>query len=338
MSKLAAMRAALAEKENRGKSTQKTPGDNAIFPFWNMKENETSVVRFLPDADPENTFFWRERLMINLTFTGVKGTNDNKVYEVKVPCMEMYGEQCPILAEVRTWYKDESLKEMANKYWKKYSYIYQGLVIGNPLLGIGDDKEDTPPENPIRRFIFTGQIQPIIVAAMKNPEIEELPTDYNRGLNFNIIKTAGAQYASYATSNFARKETALTQEQRAAVEQFGLFDLKSFFPKKPSESELRIIREMFEASVDGRPYDLDKWGAYYKPWGLNAPAAPAVTGGDATDGPFEAGSKPVLSTSTTPPWEDEAPAASEPVKTSATTTGAKSDILALIRSRQNKPA
>mgnify|MGYP003704724993 CR=1 FL=1 len=28
------------------------------------------------------------------------------------------------------------------------------------------------------------------------------------------------------------------------------------------------VNEMFEASVDGQPYDADKWGAYYKPAGL----------------------------------------------------------------------
>ena len=40
----------------------------------------------------------------------------------------MFGENCPVLAEVRPWYKDETLKEMANKYWKKRSYIFQGFV------------------------------------------------------------------------------------------------------------------------------------------------------------------------------------------------------------------
>ena len=33
---------------------------------------------------------------------------------------------------------------------------------------------------------------------------------------------------------------------------------------------------MFEASVDGRPYDADKFGAYYRPFGVDAPAGTAA--------------------------------------------------------------
>jgi hypothetical protein len=64
----------------------------------------------------------------------------------------------------------------------------------------------------------------------------------------------------------------LTEAELAAIEAHGLFNLADFLPKKPSEAELRIIKEMFEASVDGRPYDNDKFGAYYRPYGLEAPA------------------------------------------------------------------
>ena len=160
------IRAKLAAQENRGQSTQKTPSDTALFPFWNIKEGETAQIRFLPDADPNNSFFWIEKAMINLTFQGVKGTNDSKEYTVKVPCMEMYGDNCPVLAEVRTWYKDDSLKELANKYWKKRTYLFQGFVKINPL------SDDTTPENPIRRFTITPQVFNIIKSALTNPEID----------------------------------------------------------------------------------------------------------------------------------------------------------------------
>jgi hypothetical protein len=51
-----------------------------------------------------------------------------------------------------------------------------------------------------------------------------------------------------------------------------LYNLADFLPKKPTEAELRIMKEMFEASVDGLPYDNERWGAYYRPYGLEAPA------------------------------------------------------------------
>ena len=37
-----------------------------------------------------------------------------------------------------------------------------------------------------------------------DPEIEELPTDLMRGLDFNIRKTTKGQYADYSTSSWSR--------------------------------------------------------------------------------------------------------------------------------------
>ena len=336
MSSLASIRAKLAAQDTRTQSNQaKSQGDNAIYPFWNMKEGEQSTIRFLQDGDTSNSFFWVEKAMIKLPFTGVKGQNDSKEYIVQVPCVEMYGENCPILAEVRTWYKDESLKQMANKYWKKRTYLFQGFVKSNPLA------DDTTPENPIRRFVITPQIFQVIKSSLMDPEIEELPTDTLRGLDFKIVKSQKGGFADYSTSGWARKESALTDLEQAAIEQHGLFNLKDFLPKKPSESELRIIKEMFEASVDGRPYDVEKWGAYFKPWGLDAgnstkrddeseSSAPV-----ARPAPVAKPAAPVAESAA--PWEDDAAeaAASEiKIPAPAASSDKANDILAMIRNRQ----
>jgi hypothetical protein len=241
--------------------------------------------------------------------------------------------QCPILTEVRPWYKDESLKELANKYWKKRSYLFQGFVRQNP---IGDDKT---PANPIRRFIISPQIFTIIKASLMDPEMEELPTDFMRGLDLNIKKTSKGGYADYSTSNWARKESALTEAEQAAIEAHGLYNLAEFLPKRPGEAELRVIKEMFDASVDGQPYDLERWGSYYRPWGLEAPAgatAEKQTASTETGAPATA---PVAETSTAP-WEEDAMAAAESIKvpTAQPSSDKAQDILAMIRARQNKPA
>lgn len=342
MSTLAAIRAKLQAQESRTQQNQeKSQADNAIFPFWNMAEGQSATVRFLPDGDATNSYFWVERSMIRLPFAGIKGQNESKEVIVQVPCMEMYGENCSILTEVRTWYKDESLKETANKYWKKRSYIFQGFVHTNPL---GDDKT---PENPIRRFVISPQIFTIIKATLMDPEIEEMPTDYVHGLDFNIKKTSKGGYADYNTSNWARKESALSEVEQAAIEAHGLNNLREFLPKKPSDAEVRIIREMFEASVDGRPYDPDRWGAYFKPYGLQIAGSSrdSVAESTSNSSPVVA-AQPVAKvqeavTETVQPWED-APVVKE-VKVSAPTTSSASsdkaqDILALIRNRQTKTA
>ena len=331
MASLAEIRARIAAQENKSTAGTTQQADNSIYPHWNMDEGTVATVRFLPDADSKNTFFWIERQIIRLPFNGVKGDPNVKQIQVQVPCMEMYGDSCPILAEVRPWYKDETLKEMANKYWKKRSYLFQGFVRQNP---IGEDKT---PANPIRRFIISPQIFTIIKSSLMDPEMEEMPTDYMRGLDFNIKKTSKGGYADYSTSNWARKESALTEVEQAAIEAHGLFNLSEFLPKKPGEAELKIIKEMFEASVDGQPYDAERWGAYYRPYGIEAPAG--ATAEQHTSASYAApATAPVAEAKRT--LEDEPEAAETPVvvPNSNPSSDKAQDILAMIRARQAKTA
>jgi hypothetical protein len=322
---LAEIRAKLQSQDRKGGDSQ-TGGDNAIYAHWNIPEGTTARVRFLPDADPKNSFFWVERLMIKLPFAGVKGQADSKPVIVQVPCVEMYGEACPVLAEVRTWFKDSSMEEMGRKYWKKKSYLFQGFVRDNP---VGDDKT---PENPIRRFVISPQIYNLVVNALKDPDMESMPTDYQGGSDFNIKKTSKGGYADYSTSGFARKESALTAAEAEAIEKHGLHNLSDFLPKKPSEVELKVIKEMFEASVDGQPYDPEKWGAYYKPYGLKVEGASTESAPAARPAPAPA---PVASSSDDDaPFDVEEPAAAPaPVAKPASTQKAE-DILAMIRNRK----
>jgi hypothetical protein len=326
---LAEIRAKLQATDNRGSGNSQQGGDNAIYPHWNIAEGSTTRIRFLPDGNTKNSFFWAERAMIRLPFAGVKGQSDSKPIVVQVPCMEMYGEACPILAEVRPWFKDPGLEEMGRKYWKKKSYVFQGFVRENAL------SDDKTPANPIRRFTISPQIFNIIKAALMDPEMEELPTDFGRGLDFQIVKTSKGGYADYSTSKWSRKESALTAEEQAAIDEHGLFNLSDFLPKKPSEVELKVLKEMFEASVDGQPYDADKWGAYYKPYGLKTDnAAPAASGAsDDEDTPA-----PVAKAA--PVAEDDTPAPTAPVSAPAAEAKPSSqraeDILAMIRNRQKQ--
>ena len=158
-----------------------------------------------------------------------------------------------------------------------------------------------------------------------DPEIEELPTDLMRGLDFNVRKTAKGGYADYGTSSWARKESALTEVEQAAIEAHGMFNLTDFLPKKPSEAELRVIKEMFEASVDGRPYDNDKWGAYYRPYGLEAPAGSTTSDDDNTSD-----SAPAPVQSAPAPAQE----ANQPAPTAGPSSDKAQDILAMIRARQ----
>ena len=260
--RLQELRAKLQEKETKQSSFA---ADNAIYPFWNIPENTTAQIRFLPDKDETNDFFWVERQMIRLPFAGVVGqTNtNNRETIVQVPCMEMWSETCPVLTEIRPWFKDTSLEDLARKYWKKRSYIFQGFVRENPL------KEDDGPENPVRRFVINPSIFDIIKAALMDPDMEEIPTDFEAGTDFRLIRTKQGEFSSYKTSSYSRKTSSLSPDEREAVETYGLFNLSDYLPKKPGEKEVQAIAEMFEASVNGELYDPSRWADSYKPAGLD---------------------------------------------------------------------
>ena len=327
MATLAEIRAKLQEAQSKSTGQSTGGGDNAIYPHWNMQEGKEAVIRLLPDGNPNNTFFWVERAMIKLPFAGIKGETDSRPVQVQVPCVEMYndGTACPILSEVRGWFKDKALEEMGRKYWKKRSYIFQGFVVEDPI------REEKTPENPIRRFIIGPQIYQIIRSALMDPELEELPTDFLRGVDFRIAKTSKGGFADYSTSKWSRRERALSDIEKAALESHQLHNLSDFLPKKPTDVELKVMKEMFEASVDGEAYDLERWGQYFKPAGLGSAtgdpnkatsraAAPAPVA-DEDDAPFD----------TTPaPRAEAAPA---PAGDAGGASRAQ-DILAMIRNRQ----
>ena len=226
--------------------------------------------------------------------------------------------------------QDKSLEEMGRKYWKKKSYLFQGFVRDNPL------SDDKPTDNPIRRFIISPQIFNLVKNALMDPELENLPTDYEGGLDFNIKKTSKGGYADYNTSTWARKESALTQAELEAVEKFGLYNLADFLPKKPSDVELKIIKEMFEASVNGEPFDADKWSAYYKPAGMASTASSNKSDDDHTPvaKPVDVARPAPAATQDDPPFEVDEPEVTAPVAAAKPASQRAEDILAMIRNRQ----
>jgi hypothetical protein len=326
MASLAEIRAKLLEQETRGagKGSNNYGGDNAIYAFWNIPEGQSATLRFLPDGDDTNTYFWRERQMIRIPFSGVAGGDEHKPVTVTVPCMEMWGETCPVHAEIRPWFKDPAMEDMARKYWKKRSYLFQGFVVDSPL------QEDSTPENPIRRFIINPSIFNIIKQALMDPDFPEIPTDYEQGTDFRLTKTQKGQYADYSTSNWARRERSLSEDERNHVASHGLHNLNDFMPKKPDSEGVNAIFEMFEASVDGQLYDPARFGSFYRPAGVNldgltSNATPPV----AQPAPAPAPTPEPVAESTPAPAPAAAPEA-DAGKASA------QDILAAIRARKGE--
>lgn len=182
-----------------------------FFSFWKMEPDTQVTVRFLPDLDEDNALgFLVENLSHELVING-----DRK----KVPCLQMYGEACPICEESKRHY-DEKNEEMGKKYYKKKSYIGQVLVIECPF---------EYDQEPIVKLIdFGPKIFKAIQAAFQSGDLEEVPYNLVGGYNFRIKKTKSGQYADYATSSFSPKQTDVSDEVLSQVE---LYDLKEYRTK-----------------------------------------------------------------------------------------------------------
>ena len=133
----------------------------------------------------------------------------------------------------------------------------------------------------------------------------------------------------------------MTAEEATSIESHGLYNFDEFLPKKPDEVAQRVMKEMFEASVDGQAYDIDRWGAYFRPAGVQKPEgspAPVMAAAAVTTAPV-AVSAPVIETAPAPVATPEEMGATPtaPVETPAAApqTQKAEDILAMIRSRQS---
>jgi hypothetical protein len=325
---LEAIRAKLKEaqdKKNNRESGVRTGGDNASFPFWEMKYGGLTTTRFLPDADKENVFFWVKREVIKLPFDGVVGgqNSTNKPVTVTVPCVDMFGMNCPIIAATRYLWKDKENQNdiaLARTYYKKKSYICQGFIVDTTL------EEPIVPENPIRRLVLNPSLIEIVEKGLMDPDMEDSPTDYVNGTDFRIFKTQKGDYANYQTSNWARKSRSLSEAEMTAIEQHGLFDLKTYLGAVPDKSGVEIIKAMFEASFAGQPFDHESFGEHYRPYGGRGD-----NGGD--QDAITTAARAALATGTVAvPVQEEAPAS---VAAPAAPAGSASahDILERIKNR-----
>lgn len=319
--KLEALRKRLKEKKSTGFTS-----DKASFPFWNLKIGGHAIVRLLPFDDEVSASFWTEKKMIPMEF--IDPNDDSKLLRIQAPCMEMYdaGERCPILAAVRQLYKDakkkeeegdttgaKRLKKAAGKHWLKFQAFYQGFVI---KAGFTEDAEELP-ENPIRVFPFRKQIHQVISESLEDDSIDfdMIPTgeweqdeikalmagelddetaqmvlDNSNGYNFVIRSKKQDDWANYSSSSWElQKEAPLTDEQLEAIATYGLHDLRERLPKRPTEDQIEVYKEMLEVSI-GRLLGTDdgywnpEWEeAGIKPWRPKGDSTDSTTDSDASD-------------------------------------------------------
>jgi hypothetical protein len=102
------------------------------------------------------------------------------------------------------------------------------------------------------------------------------------------------------------------------------------------------MKEMFEASVDGEPFDMDRWGQYFKPAGMGQATGDPNTAPKSVPAPRAAPAVTAALAAEPAPWEDEVASAEktfapkQEAAAPAATGGRADDILAMIRNRNKQ--
>lgn len=228
------LRAAFAARD------RKTDLPNNYYRFWDIQYGDACTIRLLPDLSSDNPMgFLVEKRMHNLTIAGERKT---------VPCLTMYGEDCPICKVSQSYYKQKD-EVNGKKYWRNKQYIAQAILVEDPLpLQEGEESRI----GTVRYFGFGWSIFSIIKDAIGSGEFDTVPYAFKGGSNFIIKKQkkigpSGKEFGDYTLSKFARKETDLSDEVIAAIEDH-LIDLSTLLPSNPG---LERIEATLEAEMTG---------------------------------------------------------------------------------------
>lgn len=239
-----ALRAALKTKSEEGGSGENTGFWDKFYPFYKMDFDQTTIFRFLPDADEENPIgFIMENKYHELTINGKKK---------RIACLKMYGESCPCCELSQKHYNDGDT-QMGKTFWRKIDYIAQGLIVHSAF-----EYEVKPDDNPVRLISIGPKLYKLIEAKIVNGDMDEMPYDMINGYDFRITKSRQGEYADYSTSDFARKSS---QISAAAIDKLELYDLKKY---RYAKIEREQMEAMIEAFLTGKSYD-EKSGDASKP-------------------------------------------------------------------------
>lgn len=268
-------------KQATAKAEGKNPNSNAVFPFSNLNIGDSVRIRFVDDGE-NNDVFWRERRTRVIPFNSVRQANGeivaNKAY-VDVPAFNLkyneillsnmpanylYKSEDDVIQKkiAGFWDMGDEGKTLYYRYGRKKSYVFQGFV-----------RSDGYEKNKLYRFMINEELFNLIKSSLSNEEIEAMPTDTERGLDFIINVTSKManiggkpqEVKDYSTSTWSRKETPLTAEERQSLLDNPPYVLKNFIFERPSVEQEQVMLEMFEASINDEPYDVVRWGKSYKP-------------------------------------------------------------------------
>lgn len=233
------LRQEFSKENNKG-------GNKTFYPFWDMGEDQSVIVRFLPDLNESNPRVFIVEKVFHVLLLNGKKTN--------VPCLHMYGDECPICKASRDFY-NKGDEVNGKQYWRKKQYLTQALIIRDPLPVDSETGKSWVGRVGILPLGF--QIYETIKSAFASTDdpLEAAPFEFERGYDFVIKKTKQGKYDSYGNgTKFIMRQRPLGEEEVEVAEE-GMIDLSTLLPPNPGHVK---VQEMLTAALCGGQYDAEE--------------------------------------------------------------------------------
>ena len=270
------IRAALAASEAKSKSEHTSDYSSPVFPFWKLETGQSVTVRLLPIQD--QLFPWIEKNTGRMPFQGIVGGNypTDNTSSVVYP----YPSKNPVAQHIKDlgWWKDTASPEqrqLARTYYVKRKYVYACLVINSPLPDDG--------QGLVRILELGPNLHDTVKNILMNPEIEDIVTDFEAGRDLKITKSKKGEFADYS-GNFSFKARALSQSERHVIEQAGIPDLAKHIGTPLTQAGIDLLMPLFNDSVNGLPFDHDRFGEHFRAYPDRASNTVATSPGNGQDG------------------------------------------------------
>ena len=228
------------KSNTRTQTRSNTPSDSRYYPFFLAEVGSESIVRFLPDKNEENQWFFLERDLHSIPVNG----------EIKkIPCLKMYGHTCPICESSRLFYKKEGKTSATGKQlYRKRDWLAQVYI-----------KKDALPINPEANENFEGKVKAVVVTSqvyeavdISLEDVDEPPHQYKGGSDFIIRPTQDGNYRSYVRSRFVKSPSDLDDDIIDYIEA-NIVDLRTLLPAEPNIDDVNGYLNSFLSGSEYAP-------------------------------------------------------------------------------------
>lgn len=222
----------LKEEEEEKKKRRGGKSDKRFLNYFDLGDDQTMTVRFLPDASGEDIFVSYSEHGKELWDKGVKE---------RISCASTsMGEKCPACSYSYQLYQSGD-KDGAKDWRRKESFLSQVLVIESPI-----EINQSEDGNIVKLFNMPFAIKEIIVESILNQIIDD-PTAHD----FVIKKTKNkGGFAEYGKSFFKPKTTDLPANVEAMLDKVTLFNLSELVPAPASAAQVQEWLSAAQQIVD----------------------------------------------------------------------------------------